>query len=307
MGTNTRIEWADDTVNAWWGCTRVSPACEHCYAETFAKRVGRDVWGATAPRWLRVEAAIRDLEVSAARGDREGRPRRVFIASMSDVFEERHDLRDPRARLFDALHRLGSRISPLLLTKRPEFMVEEVQRLGLPAAAWVGVTVEDQRRADERIPWLLRVPAAVRFLSCEPLLGSIDLGLLGTIPKDIAPRYTATYEAIGWVIVGGESGPKARPMHPDWVRSLRDQCREAGVPFLFKQWGEWAPGNDEADPDRDVPLDWRQHPDRYRCLRPDGTLTTGYDGSGAEFVIRIGKHAAGRLLDGREWSEVPRG
>lgn len=137
---------------------------------------------------------------------------------------------------------------------------------------WLGISAEDQPAADERIPLLLQCPAAVRFVSCEPLLGPISLGMLGT-----RENWRPVYDGIRWVIAGGESGPKARPMHPDWVRSLRDQCQEAGVPFFFKQWGEWLP-----------------HVDTVREELPTKDQFT-----------RVGKKAAGRLIDGREWNECP--
>lgn len=312
MGADTKIEWADDTVNAWWGCTKISPGCAHCYADEMGTRFGVQ-WGDSAERRLRVEAAVRELVRIANRGDREGRPRRVFMQSMSDLFEDRDDLRGPRARIFGALNAINQdrvRLIPMLLTKRAEHLVAEVTRLGLPPGAWVGVSVENQAAADERIPHLLRIPGAVRFLSMEPLLGAVDLTKLwchncetddhvrfdppaqpGCVECDsevgpagwLDPCADERQGGISWVIVGGESGPKARPMHPAWARSLRDQCVEAGVAFFFKQWGEWAPEDRPEELAQAVALD---------------LLTDG-------MVRRLGKHAAGRLLDGREWNEVP--
>lgn len=253
MGSDSGIGWTDDTVNSWWGCQKVSPACLHCYAEGFAKRTGKDVWGPSADRMIRVDAAIRELHKIAARGDREGRPRRVFMHSMSDIFEDRDDLRDARAKEFDALHAINKdrvRLIPLIVSKRAEFMANEIQRLGVPNGAWIGCTVEDQQRAEERIPYLLRIPAAVLFLSVEPMLGPINLrsvyseedgreyeynALKGWVyhddGSDLGPR-------LAWVIAGCESsGPRlgARPTDPAWLRSLRDQCVAAGVPFFLKQ------------------------------------------------------------------------
>lgn len=297
MGADTKIEWADDTVNAWWGCTKISPGCAHCYADEMGNRFGVQ-WGDSAERRLRVEAAVRELVRIANRGDREGRPRRVFMQSMSDLFEDRDDLRDPRARIFEALNAINQdrvRLIPMLLTKRAEHMAAEVKRLGLPPGAWVGVSVENQAAADERIPHLLRIPGAVRFLSMEPLLGAVDLtrvrddlvdggrvdALRGWVGDLDAPGAWAppTRRKVQWVIVGGESGPKARPMHPAWARSLRDECVWAGVPFFFKQWGEWGP-------------------------RSSGNFTGPVMLDGTP-MWRVGKHAAGRLLDGHAWNEVP--
>jgi hypothetical protein len=177
-----------------------------------------------------------------------------------------------------------------------------------PANVWIGATVEDQRRADERIPALLSIPAQVRFLSCEPLLESVSLAGWFHGQSNRSVRNDGDQEGfcgLHWVICGGESGKgsgakAARPMHPDWARGLRDQCAAAGVPFFFKQWGEWRPMDDSEDfaPVPGLPDDWRDLPERYRCMRSDGKLTSGYDGSSAEFVFRVGKAAAGRLLDG---------
>ena len=320
MADDTKIEWADDTVNPWWGCTKVSPACSNCYAESWDARwaKGEAHWGPTAPRKLRVERAILDLQRIARRSDKEGRPRRVFIASMSDFFEDRPDLVEPRKSIWEVLHELAGdspRITPLLLTKRPDVMAAWADEHGWPGGAWAGTTVEDQRRADERIPHLLRVPARVRFLSCEPLLEPVDLGraicrtchgqgwvdsLAGRHGCETCGEVGAwgdPADGIGWVIVGGESGPGARPMHPAWARSLRDQCQEAGVAFHFKQWGAWV----EVDPSEGREGDWWSLP------APLG-LVPFIEGDGqwyqAPLMRRVGKKAAGRLLDGREWSEV---
>jgi protein gp37 len=340
----SKIEWCDDTVNAWWGCTKVSPGCAHCYAETIAKRVGRDVWGPAAARWLRVEAAIRELDAIATRSDREGRPRRVFMQSMSDLFEDREDLRDPRARVFEALHRIGRRITPLLTTKRAEEMAAEAKRLGWPEAAWALVTVENQEQT-KRIPYALQVGAPVVGLSMEPLLEAVDLG--GFIEPHFIERAAAhlkrgryplsgkaEHRRVGWVIVGGESGPKARPMHPMWARSLRDQCVAAGVPFFFKQHGEWAPicdldeeATNKLYVSRRKAEDWENQEvidDLYgrRCtvqqlvLRTDGDHREVDDpeayrgdlpGWPAMLAFKVGKGRAGRVLDGRTWDEIPTG
>jgi protein gp37 len=169
---------------------------------------------------------------------------------------------------------------------------------------WLGVSVEDQKAADQRIPLLLQTPAAIRFLSCEPLIGQVDLippmgyPIPGT--KDYKP-------AIDWVICGGESGPDARPMHPDWARILRDQCQAAGIAFFFKQWGGWAPV-DEVDPSHDVLLDKKIE---YLCLNHAGQTSKIANEVIAEneencILYKFGKHTSGRKLDGREWNEYPK-
>lgn len=289
---DSRIEWTDDTVSPWWGCAKVSPACMHCYAETFDARGlvdGGGHWGPSAPRFIRVDKAIADLDRIARRSDREGRPRRVFMASMSDFFEDRADLVESRKRIWHHLHSLGRRITPMLLTKRPDVMAAWAKEHGWPDGAWAGTTVEDQRRADERVPSLLRVPAEVRFLSMEPLLGPVNL-------RFVAPQDDWHIDAldtpdpsfrIGWVIAGGESGPNARPSHPDWFRSIRDQCEYTGVPFFFKQWGAYA----MAD----------QLPDEV--FRAVDASEGGIPSHGEP--LRLGKKRTGRLLDGRTWDERP--
>lgn len=168
---------------------------------------------------------------------------------------------------------------------------------------WLGVSVENQAAADERTPFLLATPAAVRFISAEPLLGPVNLGLMGTLPKDIARRYTMTHEMIDWVIVGGESQARARPMHPDWARAIRDECVGAGVPFFFKQWGEWGLGR----------LRRAGTAGRFVTVWPDGNTSPIGDyprqfmSFGGVVLERLGKKAAGRLLDGREWNQQPTG
>lgn len=237
MGADSKIEWTHHTFNPWWGCQRVSPGCEHCYAETFDRRLGGEHWGPGVERrffgdkhWNEPLRWNREAEAAGER-------RRVFCASMADVFEDLPELAPHRARLFALITETRS-LDWLLLTKRPENAqhlwsqaqydaFDGAESLGPTWAGniWIGTTVEDQRRAEERIPHLLRIPAAVRFLSCEPLLGPLHL-------------FGEHESAIDWVICGGESGRGARRMEADWARSLRDQCALDGVAFFFKQWGE---------------------------------------------------------------------
>lgn len=220
MGENSKIQWTDHTFNPWWGCVKVSPGCAHCYAETFSKRTGHAVWGVDAPRrmfgpkhWR--EPLKWDDEARAA-----GERRRVFCASMADVFEDRPDLVEERAKLFGLMN-LTPSLDWLLLTKRPQNVIRLTPDSGMPDNAWIGTTVEDQQRAVERIPYLMDIPAAVRFLSVEPMVGPVHL---------------STY-AVDWVICGGESGAGARPMAEEWARDLKRQCDAAGIPFFMKQLG----------------------------------------------------------------------
>lgn len=303
---NTKIEWAHHTVNFWWGCTKVSPACAFCYAEAMARiwRQNEVQWGPGGGRWLRHEKAGRDLHALAKAAHKAGRRERVFINSMSDTFEDHPALTEAREHLFTRLEEVGHALDCLLLTKRPENvlrMVPAVWLLDWPAHVWIGTTVESQKYADERIPLLLDIPAKVRFLSMEPLLGEVRPALKCTRDTNgdgNCDRHPDGCPRIHQVIVGGESGPHARPMHIDWVRSIRDQCKAAGVAFFFKQFGEWLPCH------RGDGQIWCETPVGARSPKnPD--LWEWSDGRG--FSARVGKHAAGRLLDGVEHNGFPGG
>ncbi len=252
---NSKIEWCHHTFNVWWGCQRVSPGCEHCYAETLAHRYNYRVWGPAKTTGRRMMSEnywrqpLRWNKAAEAAGERH----RVFCASMADVFEDHPAVEEARARLFELI---GSTIHLdwLLLTKRPENVMRMLPELwggNLLLHMWIGTSVEDQRRADERIPHLLRIPARVRFLSCEPLIGPLDLRLFDAwLPEDCYELW----ERLHWVIVGGESGHGARPMNPAWARSLRDQCEAAGVSFFMKQMGGV---RDKGGDLNDLPADLR--------------------------------------------------
>lgn len=294
MAENTKIEWADHTFNPWIGCTKISPACDHCYAEAWAKRYRRAAWGTGNPRQRTCEHNWRLPLKWNAEAERTGIRPRVFCASLADVFDNEVPA-EWRRDLF-ALIAATPHIDWLLLTKR----ISNVRRMvpmgwtweptprlpsaGWPPHVWLGATVVNQAEADRDIPKLLAVPAARRFLSVEPMLGPIQLRAYrsaGESPSS-EPSWTRIGPArLDWIIVGGETGPGSRPMHPDWVRSLRDQCQAACVPFLFKQWGDHVEWDGSQSPNPSTRMD---------DLTP---------------MVRVGKHAAGRLLDGREWNEVP--
>lgn len=264
MGVATEIAWTDHTFNPWWGCVNVSPGCDNCYAEAFAKRTGHAVWGKDSGR--RFFGDKHWAEPLKWKG-------RVFCASMADVFEMNQVLGESRHRLFNLIE-----ATPLLtwqlLTKRPENVARLAPKSWLrnwPEHVWLGTTVEDQTRANLRVPRLLSVPGVkVRFLSCEPLLSSVDLSpWLGIewmdalrVPGDpesfrgeggwgaeMFATLAGERPGIGWLICGGESGPKHRPLDLDWARDLRDQCAAAEVPFFFKQVGGRTPkaGGNELD------------------------------------------------------------
>lgn len=256
MSEQTAISWTDHTFNPWWGCVKVSPACDHCYAETFAKRIGQSVWGKDAPRRFFGEGhwqePVRWNRAAAKAGVR----RRVFCASMADVFEDRPELEDARGRLFGLIEATRM-LDWQLLTKRPENIARLIPadwRDVMPPNVWLGTTVEDQKFADIRISRLLHNAwnARVRFLSIEPMLGPVDLGLPFT---SVNPLMVDRH--VEWVICGGESGAHARAMLPEWARSLRDQCVNAGVPFHFKQWGGRTPKANGCELDG---REWKQFP-----------------------------------------------
>lgn len=239
MGLDSAISWTHDTVNPWWGCTRVSPGCRYCYAERWARRTGL-AWGKAADRRIRVDAALRDLRASARRAERTGERRRVFIASMADVFETRPDLDAPRDAFLAGLRALGpdAGVDPLVLTKRPDRMAAWAESHGWPDWWWAGTTVEDQPRAHWRIPDLLRVPARVRWLSCEPLLGPVSIWRNHSgVPVQAVQGVSYPPLGLWWCIVGGESGPHARPMLQTWAEDLVAECHAAGAACWVKQLG----------------------------------------------------------------------
>lgn len=288
MAENTTISWTHHTFNPWVGCTKVSPACEHCYAERWAKRAGKFagvVWGGerrrTAPSNWAKPAKWNDQAA------REGRRFRVFCASLADVF----DNQVPAEWRQDLLELIRStpHLDWLLLTKRignAQAMIDAALAnmdigYSIPFAAWpwpnvwLGATICNQEEADRDIPKLLAVPAGVRFLSIEPMLGPIELSNVTHRADCVSQIGKPAMAGIDWVICGGESGPHARPMRAAWAQSLRDQCAAAGVPFHFKQWGEFLGENQDGDHAHDpVELNASDDP------------------------VRVGKKAAGRLLDG---------
>lgn len=344
MGAQSKIEWTDHTFNPWSGCTKVSPGCDHCYAESWSKRAGAKVgkWGPCAPRVRTTTANWRKpLQWNAAHAAffaAHGRRQRVFCASLADVFDNQVPV-EWRVSLFRMIAATAN-LEWLLLTKRIgnalPMMREVARRCGGGEQpmdnVWLGATVVNQEEADRDIPRLLNTPARVRFLSIEPMLSAIDLRLESR--NDIA-RWDGRgrdlpLRRIDWVICGGESGPRARPMHPDWPRSLRDQCAGAGVPFLFKQWGEWLPINQQDDAftsrlyrsnmKAQLHQDQGALDDCYgrRCTVDTGAVHTDgslhriaepmafLQGTEAMQTFKVGKKAAGRQLDNRTHDDFPR-
>lgn len=337
---STGIEWTDETWNPVSGCTKVSPGCDHCYAERITNRFGGP--GAFDTVILHPDRLDKPFHWR--------KPRRVFVNSMSDLFHD--DVPDEFiARVFavmaltpqhtfQVLTKRHGRMRALLNREGFDAFRDEVARCaggmgyvfdargsdranyglvpGIASAdlskrrfwpgwplpnVWLGVSVENQQWADIRIPALLQTPAAVRFVSCEPLLGPIKLDWRN--PDSLHDG------GLDWAIAGGESGPNARPVHPAWARWLRDQCQAAGVAFFWKQWGEWAPADHETG---------------THLLHVNGHLTPRSDATSPQYrggqhigdwdlvdrghqgwtrMARLGKKRAGRLLDGRTWDEFP--
>lgn len=280
MAKDSAIEWTHHTFNPWWGCTKVSPGCKYCYAETWARRVGQMLWGARAPRRQLSEAYWRQPLAWNAEAERIGQRRRVFCASMADVFEDRRDLDANRERLW-ALIAATPKLDWLLLTKRPH-KVSELSPYGdeWPENIWLGATAENQKWLERRMAELSQLKARVLFLSCEPLLGPLDFSAW------VADAAHGSRRLLDWVIAGGESGHYARTAHPDWFRSIRDQCVAAGIRFHFKQWGNWRPmAAGQVNGYRSKTL-----------FLSNGTKI---------LVANVGKKKAGRVLDRRTWNQFP--
>jgi protein gp37 len=329
MAENTEIAWCDSTFNPWIGCTKVSPGCDNCYAarQDAFRHWTPEGWGAGQPRkrtktWgapvkWNAEPFFECPDCGARGGARamgdepktckhlSAKParRRVFCASLADVFDNEVD---PEWRR-DLLRLIAStqNLDWLLLTKRignaHRMLSDAVGTMGATWGehwrnVWLGATIVNQEEADRDIPKLLATPAAVRFLSMEPLLGPVEFSNVSRRADGISQLGKRALSGIDWVIAGGESGPGARPMNPDWARSVRHQCAAAGVSFLFKQWGEWAPLDDyPPSPSNKAMLSARIFID---------TDQRGFQRHGAG-VIRVGKKAAGRLLDGVEHNGFP--
>lgn len=272
MTYRSKIEWTDHTFNPWWGCTKVSPACDHCYAEAFSHRLGMKIWNAQKNRHFLSDNYWKQPLKWNAKAAAKGERARVFCASMSDVFEYKKGLTSLRDRLWSLIENTPSLIW-LLLTKRPHLVNRMVPWSDdWPSNVWIGTTVEDQKWLQKRLPHMEKIPTTNRFLSCEPLLGSIDLG--SWLACDI----------IRWVIAGGESGSCARPSDPQWFYSLRDQCQQYQIPFHFKQWGNWAPIKSVKE------------------RVPRATLNENFSTSMGKFPKKI----AGRSLEGRYWNQLPK-
>jgi protein gp37 len=319
--SKTNIQWTNAVWNPVVGCSKVSAGCKFCYAEVMANRLAANRLAANPATAKRYAGTVKHghwtgkvniVEQVLDEPRHWKKPRRVFVNSMSDLFHESVPF-EFILMVYDIMIGCPQHTFQIL-TKRPKRALEFYRYWeGLPIHAhgqypvkniWLGVSVENQQTADERIPILLQIDAAVRFLSCEPLLGPIDLAQAGN------NACVEWFEngGIGWIIAGGESGPRARPMHPAWVRSLRDQCQAAGVPFFFKQFGTWLPDSQVIQHDS-------RHWPRFSHAE-FGTLDIGgewtpnvypakFPVEQQECMYKLGKKNAGDLLDGKTWHQFP--
>jgi len=309
MAENTQISWADHTHNEWIGCARVSPGCDHCYAATMMDdRYGRVKWGGpgagNSTRALTSEANRKKPYTWDRKAKKLGIKYRAFCSSLADVFDK---VIDPswRAGLAKTIRETPNLIW-MLLTKRignAEAMLRDMFPDGVPKNVWLGATIVNQTEANRDIPVLIRTKNQLSiwasFISVEPMLGAIDLEypggvwpngppmccdgrMCGCLGRPVEPPL---WYGLNWVICGGESGTDARPMHPAWAQSLRDQCQAAGIPFLFKQWGEWAIGGGRAHFKETLQKPW---------LR----VESGVPGIRPQFMVRDGKRESGEHLDG---------
>ena len=336
----TKIEWTNETWNPIIGCNKISPGCDNCYAEKMAHRlkfnpktVGKYYFITNNGKWTGEMHAFVDEFQKPLQWKN---PRMIFVCSMGDLFHESVPF-EWINRVFAVIASCQHHTFQIL-TKRPKRMKEyfdyinqesikyharEVRNISYAESRinvmlsdisnlkikdrkfpfnnlWLGVTTENQEQANKRIPILLQIPAAIRFVSCEPMLSNIDLTRVSKLTglglkyinslsgiewyNDIdSNNYNNWYGKLDWVICGGESGPKARPMHPNWVKSLRDQCKNAEVPFFFKQWGEWTTSFM-------VPVDLS----KVKNTSIDNTT-----------YYKVGKKKAGRKLNGVEYNEFP--
>lgn len=308
MAENSKIEWTDHTLNLWWGCTKVHTGCRNCYAETLSKRWGNDVWGEDKSR-KGIESAFPDLKKYQRQAEAENKMVKIFCGSMMDIFEKPKILINPtrhsegwtinrtaglRQRLFEEISTGEyNNLIFLFLTKRPD----QIASGNPPKNVWFGTSISDQETADIYVDQLRSNKKDNLFLSIEPQVGPIN---------------SLNLDGIKWVICGGESGHNARPMHPDWVRSIRDQCKEANVPFFFKQWGEYQEVEHHINTDVIVLKNGTYGTER--CLSKNGDVirfndvsytTESWRNQNPTLMKKVGKSKSGSELDGMHHKEFP--
>jgi protein gp37 len=328
--SKSKIEWTNRVWNPVTGCTKISTGCKNCYAEELHNKRHKAYWEGKLqglPQYARPFSRVQLHPERLGQPLHWKKPQKVFVNSMSDLFHKDvpfEFIEEVWDAMFDcSFAKKGFRTRHIfqILTKRPERAIEFYQYMEAHNLKsnynniWFGVTVENQEQADKRIPLLLQIPAAVRFISVEPMLGPIKLISSGTfidhnyMTGEVRHKMLKTNDdiisiekqKIDWVICGGESGKNARPMHPDWVRSLRDQCKAADVPFFFKQWGKYKILYERSNPPE---FTFEREYFRYNRINISG----GQDSHGGNlcYYKKVGKRNSGCLVDGVEYKEFPK-
>jgi protein gp37 len=366
---DTTIEWTEKSWNPLRGCSILSKGCTNCFAMKIAHRFSKPGLPFHGLTTMTKGGAVWTGKIALAPDKLEEplnwrKPRRIFVNSMSDLFHESVDdeyiaavfciMAIAHRHTFQVLTKRASRMRQWFETAHKKGVAQFLRhslvrvsgtdlshRAEISQGFWplrnvhLGVSAEDQAAADERIPHLQKTPAAVRWVSAEPLLGPIDLTKIPFLDgdkrhrqnvltgealmygsgvnghPDIIVRTGSILSRVNWVVSGGESGHGARPMHPIWLRSLRDQCVNSGTPFFFKQWGDWIPGHHYTEELRGI--DGALGESRYESAdlfefngKPQWIFNQHYLDWGDHTMFRCGKQLAGRLLDGREWNEYPK-
>lgn len=307
----TKIDWCDQVLNPFVGCSKCSPGCQSCYAEKFASMLANNRNFKIYKKYLDVvdgfgnwTGKISDLDLSCF-DKLPKKPSRVFVGSMTDLFHENVPY-DYQMKVLDKIKEYPQHTF-LLLTKRITRAQGQYINwdyfYSFPENVWLGVTVCNQEEADKKIPVLLQIPAAKHFVSIEPMLGPVDISEYAVF-CDACPRKgmaicvgkpgSGEDKCVGldWVMAGGETGPNARPMSEKWVKSLRDQCLDTGMPFFFKSWGEWC--------------SYQQLPENFDISKYLNDIPQGYwDDTLKEKVILVGKKRSGYLIDGVEYRQFP--
>lgn len=303
----TKIEWTNETWNPIIGCSKISEGCKNCYAEKMANRLssialskpdeesGFDISGIGAYSMVtnngKWNGETRIVPNQLEKPLKRKKSTMYFVCSMGDLFHESVDF-DWIDKVVDIINQCPQHIFQIL-TKRPKIMQRYFKELDnkIPKNVWLGVTAENQQRANKRIPILLQIPAKVHFVSVEPMLSAIDFKEVGAIKFQNWVKTGETQYELDWVISGGETGQNARPLFPDWVRSLRDQCQAGNITFFFKQWGEWTPISHLNKVDFEL-----LQIGKYKASNiKEGAL-----------MCKVGKKKAGSLLDGKEYKQFPK-
>ena len=317
--STSKIEWLKNktggqgsTWNPITGCTPASEGCQNCYGLRMAQRLkGRYGYPADDPFKITIHKDKYDIPFKLKR------PQRIFVCSMGDLFHDDVPFQEILT-IFDIMYQCPQHTF-MVLTKRPARMLEFCSKYGLmpviknlgltgsgetwPGNVWCGVSAENQERLNERIPILLKIPAAIKFLSIEPLLGPIDLSTRWCNLDSSDHECQILLDHLNWIIVGGESGPNARIMHPEWVKKIRDDCINKKIPFFFKSWGQWIP-HELAHGGPYFSENIKFQSTLRRCKWEDGRVMTAHQDRWCRF-LKVGKKYSGRVLDGKIWGQYP--